>query len=387
MVLKLSGKTFSKKISHGCYLYIMATLLLLPACRNSVESGPNAQEVAVSPPPTATSATPSPDNTPTSVMASASLESYTHPSHRFRLEYPATWKPIERPDGVILLEPTAKAGYSVVFSDVGKTFDKQALNQYLLTFVAQNFAGEESNFQPIHQEQAADGTVVVEFAWSDPHLGPTISELRLFQKDTIVFILHISTTQEQWQVSREGLQHLIETFTSLDTRPKPDTQLPEQPPSWALIGPENKEFGFFYASDWEILEQSNNSVSVALATLGLTFTASNFTWPRAMEDQQAPEKAALAHIETLRESYDDVQHLPPNEFPMGTVTGSTIDFIYTASDGTNMAGSIITAANKGKMHKIVFTAPADVYDAGLQWFNPMYKSFKFLSPENAIEEP
>jgi hypothetical protein len=388
MILNLSGENFSKKIFHRYWLYVIAAILLLQACGNSAEPGPRVNVVTASPTPTATTAAPAPDRTPTSVVSSASLQSYTHTSNRFRLGYPATWKLVERPDGVILLEPTAKAGYSVVFSDVGKTFDAQELNQYLLTFVAQNFAGEGSNFQPIHQEQAADGTVTVEFGWSDPHLGPTISQLRLFQKDTIVFILHISTAKEQWQVSRKELERLSDTFTPLDTHPEPTVQPPEPPPSWALIGPESKEFGFFYASDWEVLEQSHNSVSVTLSSLGLTFTASNFSWPRVMEDTKAAEKAALAHLEMLRDSYDDVQHLPPGEFPLDTATGSTIDFIYTAGDGTSTAGSVITAAHKGKMHKIVFTAPAEVYDAALQWFNPMYKSFKFLSPDDTIfEEP
>jgi hypothetical protein len=331
-----------------------------------------------------------PQATPTSVIpAQLPLKTYTHPSHRFSLNYPTNWKFIQRADGVILLEPTAQAGYSVVFSDAGKKYDETELNQFLVTFVAQNFAGEGSKFEPISQETMADGSIVAQFAWLDPNLGPTVSELRVYQKETIIFVLHLSTAENQWEVSRSKLEELAGSFTPLDTNPSPTAEPTQEPPIWTLIGPESQEFAFFYASDWQILEQSKDLISVGLAENQMTFTASNFSWPEATQDPKAAEKAALAHIETLPESYKKVQHLAPVEFPLDTATGATIDFLYVADDGADMAGSVITAAYKGKMYKIVFTAPAAAYEAALQWFNPMYKSFRFLSPEDIIveEEP
>jgi hypothetical protein len=118
----------------------------------------------------------------------------------------------------------------------------------------------------------------------------------------------------------------------------------------------------------------------------MTFTASKFSWPQIRLDPQAAEKAALAHLENLAAEYKNVQSLPPTEFPLHTATGTTIDFVYTTDDDVIMAGSVITAAHDGKMYKIVFTAPTDFYEPALEWFNPMYKSFRFLEPEEFLEE-
>jgi hypothetical protein len=383
--MMLLKKVLSKKSWCHCLLFAIIGIIFLPACRNQPTSNP----VAVAPSSTATISLPTPAGTPTSVVSEQlTLESYTHPTNRFSLDYPTNWKFFERPDGVILLEPSGKAGYSVVFSDAGRIYNEQELNQYLVTFVAQNFAGEGSNFKPIHQETQANGSVIARFAWVDPNLGSTISELQLSQQETIVFVLHISTAEEQWESSKAGLERLISTFRPLDTSPNPEVEPTDEPPVWTLIGPESKEFGFFYASDWEILEQSENEVSVALPDSQMTFTASNFSWPHAMGDPKSAEKAALAHIETLSENYKNVQNLPPAEFPLDTETGATIDFLYTGDEGTNMAGSVITVAHSGKMYKIVFTAPAEAYEMALQWFNPMHQSFKFLSPEEfMVQEP
>jgi hypothetical protein len=52
-----------------------------------------------------------------------------------------------------------------------------------------------------------------------------------------------------------------------------------------------------------------------------------------------------------------------------------------------MAGSVITAASEGQMYRIVFLAPAEYYQGALEWFNPMYKSFRILSPEELEIDP
>ncbi len=326
------------------------------------------------------------NSTPTSVVPDqATLNSYTHSTNRFSINYPERWGLFERPDGVIFIEPGDQAGYSVVFSDAGRLYNQEELNQYLVTFVAQNFAGEGSNFKAISQEQVANGSVVARFTSIDSNLEQATSEMRVLQKDTIVFVVHLSATEEQWETWHNGLQKLADSFTPLDTTSVVETQPTSEAPTWTLIGPASKEFAFLYADDWEIVEQGKNSVSVRLPNANMTFTATKFAWPEAKNDPTATEKAALAHIENLSEAYDNVQNLPPAEFPLDTATGATIDFLYTDGD-TDMAGSVITAVSGGKMHKIVFTAPAGFYDAALQWFNPMYKSFKFLEPEELIEE-
>jgi hypothetical protein len=361
------------------FFSLFVALIFTQACGNPTSSKLVTSALSL------TATAPLPTQTPTPIISSQLiLRKYTHPSRRFSLEHPDNWKFFERDDGVILLHPSGKAGYSIVFSDVGKLYNEQELNQYLVSFVAKHFAGDGSNFEPISQETRSDGSVVAQFAWIDPNLGPTVSELQVYQKDTIVYVLHLSTAEEQWDIVHEELEKLTETFVSLDTTPLPTAEPTTEPPVWTLIGPIDKEFGFFYASDWEIAEQSKNAVSVVLPAEQLSFTASTFDWPHVMGDPKSAEKAALAHLE----NYEDVQSLPPAEFPLDTATGATIDFIYKDSKGVDMAGSVITAAHQGKMYKVVFSAPAATYEQALQWFNPMYKSFRFLSPEDIVtEEP
>lgn len=369
-----------RNIITTCFLTIGLTLTL-PAC------SPGSQAVSTSTPtPTPMlTLTPIPEPAPTPlVINQADLSTYTHPNNRFSTQYPASWVSFERPDGVIFVEPNNQAGYSIVFTDVSQTYNDQALNQYLVTFVAQNFAGP--GFKAISQEQAADGSVTAQFASTDPNLGPTINEIRVLQKETIIFVTNFNTSEEQWDISYAQLKALADSFTPLNTGPMPTPQPTSEPPEWTLIGPESKEFGFLYADNWEILELEQNVVSVGVPDTGMIFTASKFAWPQARIDPNAAEKAALAHLDNLTAEYKNVQSLAPTEFPLDTATGATIDFLYTTDDNIDMAGSVITAVHDGKMHKVVFMAPANSYNAALQWFNPMYKSFKFLNPDKFVEK-
>ncbi|HRV91846.1 MAG TPA: hypothetical protein P5526_06765 [Anaerolineae bacterium] len=309
------------------------------------------------------------------------LQPYIHPSQRFSAEYPADWEVVERSDGVIFLEPNNRAGYSVFFEDAGQIYTEEDLNHYLVTFVARNFFDETADFHPISQTTEPDGAVVAQFSTIDPNLGPTTSELRLFQTDTIIFIVHVSAPEENWAAYGGQLQALANKFTPLDTDSDLATVQPTTEPEWTLIGPKSQEFGFVYANDWDILEQQENSIAVGHKDTGMMFTASKFSWPNAAIDPQAAEKAATEHIETLSKTVENMQSLPPKPFPVADVTGATIDFLYTDDQGRDIAGSVITAVNKGQMHKIVFTAPADIYEAALVWFNPMQRSFTFLAPD------
>jgi hypothetical protein len=361
---------------------------MLQACRSS--SPPGSTSTPQATPAIATaSLTVSPagsNSTPTSVIAeSLQLRPYTHPSKRFSINQPDGWEPYERPDGVIFIEPGDQAGYSVVFSEVGRSYSEQELNQYLVTFVAQNFAGEGSGFKAINQETLADGSIVAQFASNDPDLGRAISFIRVFQDNTVVFVLHFSTTADQWGSSRQRLEQLVNSFGALDTSPAAEVPLTEEPPQWELIGPENERFGFFYANNWEIVTREGSVVTVRAPDVDLVFTASSFAWPKLADDREAAEKAALEHMESLAQQFEQVQHLPPAEFPLDTSTGTTIDFFYNNEDDAAVAGSVITAVHDDRMYKIVFTAPAEPaeqYDLALQWFNPMIGSFKFLSPDD-----
>lgn len=369
------------KINIFCsFIFISA---LLPACGASTEAGP-AQTLPASPSPVR-----APEPTPI-IRNETALSDYASKSGRFRIKYPNTWELVEQSDGAAFLEPNDYAGYRVIFSDVGESYSEQELVQFLVTFVAKNFLDEATGFQPISQETRADGTIVAQFSSHDTTLDQTVvNELRVMQQETIVYTIHLSAVEEQWEASGQKLQTVVDTLTPFETAPDALASAPtDEPPVWELAGPESREFSFFVASDWEILKREENLISVGHPDTEMVFTTSKFSWPNAAIDARAAERAALEHISSLSERHENVRSLSPTEFPLNDAAGTTIDFLYTANDGTEVAGSVITVVYKGKMYKLAFTAPAEIYDAALQWFNPMVKSFTFLSPDEiTVEEP
>jgi hypothetical protein len=372
--------------------------LILPVILISSLSGCNSQTSLPSPPkftpvrpdatstPTLSAGAPMPAGTPTSVVPEQiAITNFTHPTQRFSIGYPANWQFFERPNGVIFIDPAGQAAYSVVFSDTGEAYSEEELNQYLVTFVAQNFVDKEADFSAISQEQKPDGSIVAQFASNDANLGPAINEVRVWQEDTILFTLLMSATEEQWQVSQQKLQNLAGTFIALDTQPVTEVTPTPEPPVWLLTGSNGSEFGFLYPSTWEIVQQDERLVTVAWLEGEVTFEAKVFDQPDPEDEPTtAAEKAALAYLKSVENEQQNVRSKPAEAYPLDTVTGSTIDLLFTAADGTEMASSVITGANEGKIYRIVFTSPAAIYQNALEWFNPMYQSFKILSPEDSI---
>jgi hypothetical protein len=195
-------------------------------------------------------------------------------------------------------------------------------------------------------------------------------------------VLLVSVTEAQWTVSQNKLQALAGTLTPLDTTPLAEAPPTEEPPVWLLIGPTSNRFAFFYPSDWKIVRQDENTVAVTMPDTEIVFEAGTFDWPGADDDLETTEKAAQAYVTNLSKKYEKIENLPASEFPLDTATGATIDFLYTTAEDKTMAGSVIMAASEGRMYRVVFTAPAEFYQAALEWFNPMYKSFKILSPDD-----
>jgi len=326
--------------------------------------------------------------TPTSVVPDqVAISTFTDPTNRLKIDYPESWQRFEQPNGVIFIEPGDQAGYSVAFHDAGELFSEEELSQYLVTYVVQNFVDEASEFSPIDQETRTDGSIVARFTTLDPNLGQVINEVHVQQQDSIVLTVLINATEEQWQLSQHKLQDLAETATLLDTSPIVQTTPTGEPPIWILIGSTNNQFGFLYPSDWNILRQDEEVVAVAMPDIEITFEGSVTTLPKATDSPNvAAESAALAFIDTLSKENEEIQSLPPTEFPLDTLTGVTIDYIYTTEEGSEMAGSIIAAASEDKIYRVIFTAPAEFYEYTLQWFNPMYKSFKILPAEDVLVE-
>lgn len=317
-----------------------------------------------------------------------SLQIFTHNTGRFSIDYPPNWEIFPQENGVIAFDPSGKAGYTVVFSDVTEEYTADQLEQYLISFLAQNFGAGDHQFKALGLEQRDDGSVVAQFSTRNAQSDTFINEAIVRQTDTIIFIVYISVLETQWERTKTTLQMLAQTLKPLDTAPGAVAPTPSPtPPVWALIGPDSKEFGFLYASDWGIIEQSENRVEVMSPNDDMIFSAANRAWPGADSNPTAASEAALAEVEDLKSAYADLQHLPPAAFPLSQTTGATIDFLYTTGEGVDIAGSIIAAGGNDKMHIVRFTAPAQNYDMALQWFNPMIKSFKFLLPDADLPTP
>lgn len=361
-------------------LVVSLAVMLLGGCGSPA---PRAIFTPIRPDPTATPTAP---GRPTSVVpGQAARANYTHPTGRFSIAYPESWQPYEQPDGVVFIDPGSHAGYSVTFTEVEETYSDEELNQYLVSFVASNFAGAGTNFKAISQEQKADGVVVAQFSSRDPFLGQAISEVRVQQKDNVIFFLLINAVEEQWDISRQELQRLLDTFVPQGAGPAAAATPTEELPAWTLIGPTSNRFGFLYSDAWDILNQDETSVAVGMAGNEVTFEAKVVDLPGIGEDAPtAARQAALTYVDNLAGEYENVQSLPPQEFPLDTLTGSTIDFLYTNHAGIDMAGSVITAVQAGELYQIVFLSPAETYQAALEWFNPMYKSFRILPQDQMV---
>ncbi len=320
---------------------------------------------------------------PTAVVSdNIPLKQYSHSTSRFSINYPDNWQFFERADGVVFIEPGNHAGYSVFFSDVGESYPPEKISQYLATFLANNFVDSASKFSAYYTKPETDGSMVVRFTSIDPKLGKAISEVQVFQRDTIVFILLINTAEEQWTISRSKLKQLVNSFKPLDTKPAVKATATPIPIEWILIGPTSNQFGFFYPNNWKILAKDESLVSVAMADQDIIFTAKSYVAPQSIDDPNAARKAAETYLETVKKQYGNMQNRPPTEFPLDKMSGTTIDFLYKNEVGIDMAGSVITAVSNGKIYQLVFTAPAILFKESLNWFNPMYKSFKVLDEEN-----
>ena len=152
---------------------LSATILtVLPVACQPATSGPP----TIPPSPTSTPAPPTPTPTSTPIISALTTSlPYTHTTQRFYIEYPSEWQPFEQAEGVIFLDPHNQAGYSLFFNDVGETYASEQLNQYLLSFIGQNFADGAAELSFISQKERPDGTVVAQFAAPDPLLGQAVN--------------------------------------------------------------------------------------------------------------------------------------------------------------------------------------------------------------------
>lgn len=361
-------------------MVISSLLLLIVACgeQRSVKSyAATAPRPAISP-----TAIALPIPTPL-VSDQVTINQFVHSSSRFSINYPDNWQAVERPDGVLFIDPSDKGGYSIFFAEAAETYNAAELKQYLARFMSENLIDKPENFKLLKEKQLANGSTLAQFESLDPIFGQTINEVRIFQHKAIVFIVLISTSQIQWSLSYPQLTALVNSLSPLDTTPsQPVTPTPE-PPTWVLVGPTSSEFGFVYPSNWQILLQEAHLVSVAMPEADIVFTANNYAWVGEDTTDQATQAAHL-YLTKLEEKFSEVKYSDAVPFPLDTMQGVNVDFYYVNSAKVDMAGSLITAAQADKIYQIVFTAPITDYKAGLNWFNPMYKSFKVLDTRDLL---
>lgn len=362
------------------HLIPLALALLLAACSGRPASTPFEP---IRPDPTATP-TVQTVVSPTSVVPdSVSLLTYTHPSGRFSIQHPANWDVVDQPGGVLLVDPGDQAGIAVQFQDAGQVYSAEELNGFLVTYVARNFAGEGSGFTAIDQHRLPGGGEAALFSTVDPARGRVVNQVRVEQHQTVVFITLLNAVEAQWKLSQAKLESLADTLTVLDSSPLATPTPAEAEPVWTLIGSTGNRFAFLYPSNWTVVRQDESTVQVELPDLSLKFEGSMTTpAPAGSSPVEQASQAAQQFVDQLMAEYGEVQSLPAQEFPLGQTTGATIDFLYTTAEGEEMAGSVITAVQEDTVYRVVFTAPAKYYQAALEFFNPMYKSFKILSPED-----
>ena len=343
-------------------LWATALIVLLPACQPATVVPPT---LTPSPTATPTLAPPTPTPPPTPIITKLTTTvPYTHTTQRFSIKYPAAWQPFEQAEGVIFLDPNNQAGYSLFFSDVGETYGSEQLNQYLLSFIGQNFSDDSAELEIISREEQRDGTVTAQFVAPDPLLGQAINEIRVSQIDTIVFILLLSTSQEQWDLAGEGLQLLGDTFTPLDTTSQITTTVTADDPVWVLIGPTSNNFGFLTSSAWEIVQQDETTVIVKMPNNDILFEATILAGEKSGDRSEIAAEAAQAYLTELAENFPEVQARPVEAYPLDEKPGATIDFLYKTPDEIQMAGSVVTVAQQDQIFGL-YLSPRPSFMQGL----------------------
>ncbi len=318
---------------------------------------------------------------PTSIVVEqVALREFVHPTSRFSINHPDNWRIVAQTDGVLLIEPSGNGGYSIFFADVQQTYSLGELRNYMLSFLLENLVDTPDNFVLLGENQTTAGQLTLQFESVDPQLGDTINELRAVQHDTIVYLLLISTTPTQWEISQSKLYRLLDSFRPLDTNPAP-TPTPV-PPEWEVTGSLNAELAFLYPSDWQILTQTDNAVIVGMPDTDISFSGSNLPW--SSTDSAAATNAIALYLQALQDTYPTVEAQPLSEQTIQNLTGVGTQFVYTTEDGTVMQGAITAVYRQGKVYQMVFTAPADVYEVSLNWFVPMYNSFRILPAHDVI---
>jgi hypothetical protein len=346
-------------------LMLFAALLVLTGCGRSTT--PDEPRASSSNLPPATSTAP-----PAEVLVSgAPVIRYTHlPSQRFSILYPADWQILEQPDGVLFVDPSSQAGYSIFFSET-----EQDLTDFALDFVESNF-GQNPNFEIVEQTPTA-----IRFKTDDTNLGPSINELTFSAADGLVYLSLMSIIEAKWEVSAPAMRDLMTSLKFL-VGPTPTPRNPNRPPQWAAYVHPTR-FGFLYPDTWQLTEDET-SVQVTQSDRGYQFSVQVLDLIEPDPDSTADslETYAQAQLEHLNDQYETFEALPLTDYQAGGATGYTVDYLYQDEAEMPMAESFIITRFEDQIFQITISAPAVVYEEALVWFNLMLDSFQILPADD-----
>jgi len=355
------------------YFAIIFAIILLSACGSGqkqsarptapVPTGP-AQSQPVQALPTASLETLIFENIPT--------QSYTPRSRLFSIDFPDNWQTFEQADSVIFVDPKGQAGYSVLTSQVEVELSPQALDEFAIQFVRNNF-GQEAGFEILAAE-----TGNIRFKSVDANFGPSINEAAVTQQGQTVFITMLTAAEDKWETSAEALRQLTGSLQIHPLQSDASVATPTGPPMWELYTNPELSIAFLYPNNW-IITQTEQSVQSVWPEYQMEFTVDAIPSPGAGEDLKMLENFIRTQSDALETQFDDVQMLPLSNFQAGDVSGYTFDYLYTNPSGKQIAGSIIALGVGDAIYRISISSPAPVYPTALEWFNPMLQSFQVLA--------
>ncbi len=355
------------------FIFVGFWLFLLTACGG----GQNQTANAVAPLPTGP-AQPQPLQTlalptPAGVLfENISTQTYTPRSGQFSIDFPDNWRTFEQADRVLFIDPKGQAGYSVFTVQTETGLSSLELDEFTAQFVQRNF-GQEPGFEVLAQE----GGGTIRFKSVDAAFGPSINEAAARQQNQTVFITLLTVAEDKWDASAAALRELIGSLQIYPQSSSPPAT-PTSPPMWELYTNPDLSIAFLYPNNW-VITQTEQSVQAVWPEYQMAFTVDVISLPGAGETPETLITYLNAQTQTLKTKFTDLQTLPPTEFKAGNMSGYTLDYLYTAPDGEQIAGSIMALGVKDFIYRISISSPAPVYPAALDWFNPMMQSFKIVN--------
>lgn len=379
-------------------LIIPLIISILVACQRN-----NPQPLTPSPTPFIVDFTPVPLATPTPLALDIkNKQTFIHASETFSITYPASWQHGTETNGVVFIDPTVQASYSILFTEVEGGLTPDVITQFLKGFV-------ETNFADIALEITATEGNEITFTTYDETLSYTKNRARLTQAGQTLYITTISANEKQWDYVASDLQLLADSLVIFETEENSSAPpIPAQPPSWNLYTNPDQKVTFLYPTNWVITETEQaiitswpelefifevtiiSASTVLSPTEGISTTAEADISPTSTlsatdviskSDPELPnplQTYTQSQADELATQYNDINMLPIMPYQVEDTIGFTFDFLYIGPNQKPYAGSVIIATANERVYKVTISAPALSYEESLVWFNSIMQSFQII---------